>query len=83
VSKPGVWEIRDSRISGIAHTALAACVKEVEYGPAELEAGGNAVTLVQRVAMAHTGTRVVIDGRTILPEDVDIDRLYQEGYTKK
>ena len=76
-------EIRDSRISEIAHTALMAYAKKVEYGPAELEANENAITRVQRVAMAQTGSRVVIDGRSIPTEDVDIDRLYKEGYMSK
>jgi hypothetical protein len=76
-------EIRDSRISEISHTALMAYVKKAEYGPAELEASGNAVTRVQRVAMAQTGSRVVIDGRSIPTEDVDIDRLYEKGYMRK
>jgi hypothetical protein len=76
-------EIRDSQISEIAHTALMAYIKKVEYGPAELEASGNAVTRVQRVAMAQTGSRVVIDGSSIPPEDVDIDRLYEKGYMRK
>ncbi len=76
-------EIRDSKISEIAHTALMAYVKKPEYGPAELEAHANEVTRAQRVAIAQTGSRVVVDGRIIPEEDVDVDRLYKEGYMRK
>ncbi|MEE8475623.1 MAG: CotH kinase family protein [Myxococcota bacterium] len=76
-------EIRDSKISEIAHTALMAYVKKSEYGPAELEASGNDVTRVQRVAISQAGSRVIIDGKIVPEEDVDIDRLYKEGYMRQ
>ncbi|MDH3213664.1 MAG: right-handed parallel beta-helix repeat-containing protein, partial [Myxococcales bacterium] len=76
-------EIRDSQIFEIAHTALMAYVKKAEYGPAELEASGNSITRVQRVALAQTGSRVVIDGRRVPEEDVDVARLYEKGYMRK
>jgi hypothetical protein len=84
VSKDRSWgEIRDSEITEIAHTALMAYVKKPEYGPAELEASGNLVTRVQRLAMAQTGSRMVVDGKIVPEEDIDVDRLYDEGYMRK
>ena len=70
-------EIRDSKISEIAHTALMAYVKKSEYGPAELEASANDVTRVQRGAISQAGSRVLIDGKVVPEEDVDIGRLYK------
>jgi hypothetical protein len=76
-------ELRDSTIDGITHAALMAYVKKPEYGPAELEARDNRITGVARLAVAQTGSRVVVDGEVIPESDVDIDRLYREGPMKK
>jgi hypothetical protein len=76
-------EIRDSVISEIAHVALMAYVKKPQYGPAELEARGNRISGVGRLAIAQTGSRVVLDGKAVPEEDIDVDRLYKEGYMRK
>ena len=60
-----------------------AYVKKSEYGPAELEASANDVTRVQRVAISQAGSRVLVDGKIVPEEDVDIDRLYKEGYMRQ
>ena len=41
------------------------------------------IVRAQRVAIAQTGSRIVIDGEIVPEEDVDIDRLYKEGYMRK
>ncbi len=76
-------EIRDSKISEIAHTALMAYVKKSVYGPAQLEAIDNEITQVQRVAIAQTGSRVIVDGTAVPEEDIDVERLYEEGYMRR
>jgi hypothetical protein len=83
-SKDDSWgEIRDSAISEIAHVALMAYVKKPQYGPAELEAQDNRISGVGRLAIAQTGSRVVLDGSAVPEEDIDVDRLYKEGYMQK
>jgi hypothetical protein len=76
-------EIRDSAISEIAHVALMAYVKKPQYGPAELEARDNRISGVGRLAIAQTGSRVVVNGSPVPEEDIDVDRLYKEGYMRK
>jgi hypothetical protein len=60
-----------------------AYVKKAQFGPAELEAWDNRVSGAGRLAIAQTGSRVVVDGSPVPEEDIDVDRLYKEGYMRK
>lgn len=75
-------ELSDSDVKDVAHVAFMAYVKKPEYGPAQLEARGNRLAAVAELAVAQTGSRVVVDGQPIPESDVDIEALYQ-GYMKK
>lgn len=76
-------EMRDSTIQGVRHVAFMAYVKKPEHGPAELLASGNRVTAVAELAIAQTGSRVVVDGERIPESEIDIESIYREGYMKK
>jgi len=75
--------IRDSGMSEITHVAMMAYVKKPAYGAAELEAANVTVTGATVKALAQTGSRVVLDGVEVPPEDLDVDALYKDGYMKK
>ncbi len=75
--------IHDCVMTGIVHVGLMAYVKKPEYGPAELVADKVDVSGAGEKALAQTGSRVVVDGREIPAEDLDVDALYKEGYMKK
>ncbi len=63
-------------IKGAKFAALTAYIKKPEYGGATIIAdqitieGGNTRNLVQ------TGSRIVLAGRTLDTQDIDIDALY-------
>jgi hypothetical protein len=75
--------LRDCTMTGIVHVGMMAYVKKPEYGPAELVADQVTVSGAGETALAQTGSRVVVDGREIPAEDLDVDALYEQGYMKK
>ncbi len=84
VSKDGSHGIvSDSTFTDVAHAAVMAYTKKPEYGPASLVAEGLVVDGVGRVAVAQSGSRVVVDGSEIDTEAIDIDALYSDGYMRK
>jgi len=76
-------ELVDSTVEGVSLAVLMAYEKKPEYGPAELEARGNRISGVAQVAVAQSGSRVVVDGEAVPESDVDVDQLYREGPMKK
>lgn len=75
--------VSDSTLRGIEHVALMAYVKKAEYGPASLQAHKITVEGAAHEALAQTGSRITLDGRSVPETEFDVDRLYREGYMKK
>jgi hypothetical protein len=75
--------VSDSTFVDIAHAAVMAYTKKSEYGPATLTAEGLEMDGVGRVAVAQSGSSVVVDGREVETEAIDIDALYDDGYMRK
>jgi hypothetical protein len=75
--------LEESRISDVEHVALMAYVKKREYGPGELRAKELHLDGVPRLAVAQTGSRVVIDGVEQPPQALDVEAIYQHGYMQK
>ena len=76
-------EISDSEFERIRHVAIMAYVKKPEYGPSQILADGIELRNVGREGLAQLGSRVVLNGTELEPEDADIDELYKQGYMKK
>ena len=70
-------EISESTIDASRTAALMAYIKKPEYGPAEIEAREIVFTDGVRSARAQIGSRIVIDGRTIGVEEIDVAELYE------
>ena len=75
--------VESSTFSGIEHAALMAYVKKPQYGPAEIEASGVHIEGARREAVAQLGSRISLDGRTVEPEPLDVDALYDSGAMRK
>ena len=75
-------EISDSEFERIRHIAVMAYVKKPEYGPSKIVADRITLRDVGREGLAQLGSRVVLEGTELTPEDVDVDELYK-GYMKK
>ena len=56
-----------------------AYVKKPEYGPAEAIVREVSFEGVTPVAVAQTGSRIVLDGREVETQDLDVDALYSTG----
>jgi hypothetical protein len=75
--------VRGASFHAIEHAALMAYVKKAEYGPAELIVSGSTMKDTAREAVAQHGSRVLIDGREVVSEAVDVDALYEVGPMRK
>jgi hypothetical protein len=71
--------VEDSTFSGVGHAALMAFVKKPHYGPAELEASRVHIENAPREAVVQLGSRLSLNGRTVEPETLDVDALYDSG----
>jgi hypothetical protein len=73
----------DSDVADVQHVAIMAYTKKREFGPARVEARDIRMHQVGRAAVAQLGSVVEIDGAVQVAEDVDVEKLYSEGYMKK
>jgi hypothetical protein len=71
--------VESSIFSEIERAALMAYVKKLHYGPAEIEASRVHIQGARREAVAQLGSRITLDGRTIEPEPLDVDALYDSS----
>jgi hypothetical protein len=76
-------EVSDSEFERIRYIAIMAYVKKPEYGPSEVSAEKITLRQVGKEALAQRGSRVVLNGLEVEPEDADIDLLYKQGYMQK
>jgi hypothetical protein len=70
-------EIRDSKIAATQTAALMAYVKKPEFGPGRIEASGLVFGALVPDARAQIDSVIVIDGRPVEPEDIDVAELYE------
>lgn len=76
-------QVSDSTINNIEHVGIMAYVKKPEYGPARVVAKNINFMNTYPEAIAQTGSSIVLEERDIPSEDIDIEKLYKEGYMKK
>ncbi len=77
-SKDGsTLELKDSLIKDASFAAITAYIKKPEFGTAAVEATDVRVENVDDVVLAQTGSRVVVDGRAVPTQDIDVDALYE------
>jgi hypothetical protein len=72
-----------SRVSGASFAGVMAYTKKPEFGPAEAIVQTVVMQDVLRPAIAQTGSRLVVDGREIEGQEIDVDQLYETGAMKK
>jgi hypothetical protein len=75
--------LEDSEISDAAHAGIMAYVKKREYGPATAWVRNVSMRGVGSAAMAQVGSRIVLDGREIEPQEIDVEELYPLGPMRK
>jgi hypothetical protein len=76
-------KVEDATLEGIVHVGLMAYMKKPEYGGSRLEVSRLSAEGVSPLALAQTGSRLVLEGTEIPPEPLDVDALYEHGYMKK
>lgn len=74
--------LSDSKFENIQHSILMSYVKKPEYGGSLLFADNIKFEADELALIAQKGSKLVINGVSIKPIDVDVDKLYQ-GYMKK
>jgi hypothetical protein len=60
-----------------------AYVKKDEYGPATAFVRNVTMREVANAAISQSGSQIVVDGREIEPQQLDIDQLYTTGPMRK
>ena len=60
-----------------------AYTKKPEFGPSEAIVRDVAMQAVPRPALAQTGSRLVVDGREVDAQDLDVEGLYETGAMRK
>jgi hypothetical protein len=73
----------DSSVSDVRNAAIMAYIKKAEFGPGRVSARNIRMSGVARAAVAQHGSRIDIDGVAQVPEEVDVEDLYERGVMKK
>jgi hypothetical protein len=73
----------DSEVSDVRHAVIMAYTKKHEYGPGRVDVHNIRMKRFGRAAVAQHGSRILIDGVEQVPEDVDVEALYEREYMKK
>lgn len=77
-SKDGsILEITDTSIKGMQQAALMAYIKKPEFGGARIVANNLDISGEVAAARAQTGSTIIMDGRVVDTEDVEVERLYE------
>ncbi len=76
-------EIRQGRLSNVAHAAFMAYVKKTEFGPARLVVRGVHLQSVGRIAVPVGDSTVEVDGKKAMRVELDVGQLYRTGYMAK
>ncbi len=72
-------EISASSIEGARAAGLAAYTKKPQYGPASITAIDLEILDDSRPALCQTGSAIILNDESILPEDFNVDALYSQG----
>jgi hypothetical protein len=75
--------LEDSEIQRADQAGIMVYTKKPEYGPAEAVVTNVVMDRVNREAAVQTGSRIVIDGSEVEPEDLDVEELYRTGSTRR
>jgi len=70
--------IRNSRMIDVSDIGLVTYTNQPEYGAGELVAHDIRYERTELTALAQTGSRLELDGRTVQPIEVAINRLYKD-----
>jgi hypothetical protein len=69
-------ELSDSTIGSVHLVALMAYVKKPEFGPASIQATNLVFEDGARIIRAQKGSEIVLDGKPVATEDIDVEQLY-------
>jgi hypothetical protein len=72
-----------SRVSNARYAGVMAYASKPEFGPAEAIVRHVGMHGVPRPAIAQTGSRLLVDGREVEAQDLDVDRLFATGATSE
>ncbi|BBM87039.1 right-handed parallel beta-helix repeat-containing protein [Candidatus Uabimicrobium amorphum] len=75
-------EILQAKFTDIKHAALMAYIKKNEFGPAEIHATDVEI-IGKKNIIAQTQSTIVLNKKVIETQDIDIDKIYKDGYMKK
>jgi len=70
--------ISESRLRDIVDVGLVAYTNQPEFGPGTIVAHDNDFVRTELPALAQTGNRLELDGRSLRPVEVAINRLYKD-----
>jgi len=69
----------DSQIKSARFSALAAYIKKPAYGPASIEATNVTIQDTNTPAVCQTGNTIILNGKPVATQDLDVDTLYKQG----
>ena len=72
-------KISESSITGARVAGLAAYTKKPQYGAASLIANDVEILDTVKPAFCQLESEIMLNGESILPEDFDVDALYDQG----
>ena len=72
-------KISESSITSARVAGLAAYTKKTQYGAASLTASDVEIVDTANPAFCQLESKIMLNGESILPEDFDVDALYDQG----
>lgn len=75
-------EVSQAKFNNIEHAVLMAYIKKNEFGSAQIYAE-NIEVIGNKNIISQTKSTIVVDGETMATQDIDIDKIYKDGYMKK
>lgn len=73
----------NSTFENVKHSVFATYVKKPEYGVAKIIVDNPTFKKVTKVSLVQNGSTLILNGKNVIGEDVDIKQIYQSGYMKK
>ena len=75
-------EVSQVKFTDIQHAVLMAYIKKNEFGSAQIYAE-NIEIIGNNNIISQTKNTIVVDEKTMETQDIDIDKIYKDGYMKK
>jgi hypothetical protein len=69
--------LKDSDIDGALFAGMTAYIKKSEHGPARIDATNVRISNTDTPVLVQTLSQIVVDGKNIATNDVDVDSLYE------